>query len=97
MPIIGCGGISNGRDAYERLRAGASLVQIYTAFSYDGPPLIKRINREIEELLVKDGFSSVQDIVGVDSERADRNSSETNSQLLGDIRSHALPQTIAPR
>ena len=71
MPIIGCGGISNGQDAYQRLRAGASLVQIYTAFSYDGPPLIKTINKEMEELLVKDGFASVTEVIGIDSQNFD--------------------------
>ena len=51
IPIIGVGGISSGKDAYEKLRAGASLVQVYTALTYDGPPLVGRIKRELAEIL----------------------------------------------
>ena len=51
LPIIGVGGISSGKDAYEKIRAGASLVQLYTALIYEGPPLVKRIKRELTQLL----------------------------------------------
>mmetsp|Transcript_20957 Transcript_20957/g.53080 ORF Transcript_20957/g.53080 Transcript_20957/m.53080 type:complete len:388 (-) Transcript_20957:230-1393(-) len=64
VPIIGVGGIANGRDAYAKLRAGASLVQFYSAVTYHGPPLVKRIQRELEELIVKDGLTSVSEAVG---------------------------------
>ncbi len=47
MPIIGVGGIASGRDAYEKVQAGASLVQIYTALVYQGPPVVKRVQREM--------------------------------------------------
>ncbi|PIK39266.1 hypothetical protein BSL78_23889 [Apostichopus japonicus] len=47
IPIIGVGGIQSGRDAYEKIRAGASLVQLYSALSYEGPPLVARIKREL--------------------------------------------------
>ena len=50
IPIIGVGGIANGEDAYARIKAGASLVQIYTGFIYEGPSLIKAINKEILDL-----------------------------------------------
>ncbi|KAJ8498040.1 hypothetical protein OPV22_008592 [Ensete ventricosum] len=43
IPLIGCGGVSNGEDAYKKIRAGATLVQLYTAFAYDGPALIPQI------------------------------------------------------
>ena len=66
VPIIGVGGISNGRDAYLKIRAGASLVELYTAFAYDGPALVPRIKRELAACLEKDGFKSVADAVGAD-------------------------------
>ncbi|XP_071508820.1 dihydroorotate dehydrogenase (quinone), mitochondrial-like [Diadema antillarum] len=66
LPIIGVGGISNGQHAYEKIRAGASLVQLYTAFAYEGPPLPAKIKRELEELLKRDGFNSVAEAVGAD-------------------------------
>lgn len=51
IPIIGVGGVSSGRDAYDKITAGASLVQLYTALVYEGPPLVERIKRELVELL----------------------------------------------
>jgi len=66
LTLIGAGGVSSGATAYEKIRAGASLVQLYTAFGYDGPSLIPRINQELAELLRRDGFGSVQDAVGAD-------------------------------
>jgi dihydroorotate dehydrogenase len=57
--LIGVGGIASGADAYEKLRAGASLVQLYTALAYAGPGLVARIKRELLELLARDGFNSI--------------------------------------
>jgi dihydroorotate dehydrogenase len=68
IPIIGVGGIESGADAYERIRAGASLIEIYTALVYKGPGLVPKIKRELSALLQKDGFNSVSDAVGVDVE-----------------------------
>ena len=51
IPIIGVGGVSSGKDAYDKIKAGASLVQIYTALVYEGPPLVNRIKRELAQLL----------------------------------------------
>ena len=51
LPIIGVGGVASGEDAYEKIRAGASLVQLYTGLIYHGPPLVKRVTNELEELL----------------------------------------------
>ena len=62
--LSGCGGISSGADAYEKIRAGASLVQIYTALVFGGPPVVKAIMRELNELLLKDGFENVEQAVG---------------------------------
>jgi hypothetical protein len=107
IPIIGCGGVSTGEQAYKKIRAGggpsrarpagpagvlrgwaarlrlrapgpsphpspccwrrcagASLVEVYTAFAYEGPALVPRIKRELAECLQRDGFSSVQQAVG---------------------------------
>lgn len=52
IPIIGVGGISCGADAYSKIKAGASLVQLYTALIYQGPPVVSKINRELSELLM---------------------------------------------
>jgi len=64
IPIIGVGGIESGEDAYEKFLAGASLVQLYTAFTYHGPPLINSIKCELVDLLKKDGYENIQDVIG---------------------------------
>lgn len=51
IPIIGVGGVSSGQDALEKIQAGASLVQLYTALTYGGPPVVGRVKRELEALL----------------------------------------------
>ena len=66
LTLVGCGGIGSGADAHEKLRAGATLVQLYAAFAYEGPALIPRIKRELAALLRRDGVRSVADIVGAD-------------------------------
>lgn len=66
VPIIGCGGVASGADAYAMIRAGASLVQLYTALVFHGPGLIPRIKRELTDLLKRDGFAHVADAVGID-------------------------------
>jgi dihydroorotate dehydrogenase len=65
--LVGVGGISSGADAYAKIRAGASLVQLYTALVYQGPGLVTRIKRELAALLKRDGFAHVADAVGVDA------------------------------
>ncbi|NXK56273.1 PYRD dehydrogenase, partial [Chauna torquata] len=69
VPIIGVGGVSSGRDALEKIRAGASLVQMYTALVYHGPPVVGAVKRELEELLREQGFKSVMEAVGADHRR----------------------------
>ena len=51
MPIIGVGGVFTGKDAYEMITAGASLVQIYTSLSYEGPPILRKIKNELANTL----------------------------------------------
>lgn len=67
LPIIGVGGIESGQDAYDRIRAGASLLQIYTGLVYKGPGLVLAIKRDLAKLLQRDGFNSVAEAVGVDA------------------------------
>ncbi|CAD6996129.1 dihydroorotate dehydrogenase (quinone), mitochondrial [Ceratitis capitata] len=64
IPIIGVGGISSGKDALEKLEAGASYLQFYTAFIYEGPPVVTRIKKELSQLLEEKGYKSVDDAVG---------------------------------
>ena len=66
LPIIGCGGVASGADAYAKIRAGASLVQLYTALIYGGPGLVREIKRSLAGRLRADGFRSVADAVGAD-------------------------------
>jgi dihydroorotate dehydrogenase len=68
LPIVGVGGVDSPETAYEKIRAGASLVQLYTGFVYRGPSTAKQINRGLVELLEADGFDSVEEAVGVDVE-----------------------------
>ncbi|MCR4377727.1 MAG: quinone-dependent dihydroorotate dehydrogenase [Rhodospirillales bacterium] len=64
LPLIGVGGIEDGRGAYEKILAGASLVQLYSAMVYQGPGVARRVNRELAEILKADGFACVSDAVG---------------------------------
>ena len=64
MPLIAAGGIENGVDAYDRIRAGASLVQVYSALVYQGPGLARSIASELKRLLRRDGFARLADAVG---------------------------------
>ncbi len=66
LPLIGVGGVASGADAYAKIKAGASLVQLYSALVYDGPMAIGRIKRELAALLERDGVASVADAVGRD-------------------------------
>ncbi|RNB85133.1 quinone-dependent dihydroorotate dehydrogenase [Brevibacillus fluminis] len=67
VPIVGVGGIFTGADAYSKIRAGASLVQVYTGMIYQGPGIAKQINKELVKLLAKDGFQHISEAVGVDA------------------------------
>jgi len=66
VPLVGVGGIGSGADAYAKIRAGASVVQLYTALIFEGPGLIGRIARDLSALLARDGFASVTDAIGAD-------------------------------
>ncbi|KAK6138782.1 hypothetical protein DH2020_027479 [Rehmannia glutinosa] len=66
IPLIGCGGVGSGEDAYKKIRAGATLVQLYTAFAYGGPALIPKIKAELAQCLERDGYQSIHEAVGAD-------------------------------
>ena len=66
VPVIGVGGVASAADAYRKIRAGASLVQLYTALVYRGPAVARAINRGLVAYLERDGFDSVEDAVGAD-------------------------------
>lgn len=65
--IIGCGGVFTARDAYKKIRLGASLIQLITGMIYQGPQAISSINVGLVELLRRDGFGNIRDAVGVDA------------------------------
>jgi dihydroorotate dehydrogenase len=64
LVLVGVGGIGSGADAYARIRAGASAVQLYSALVFEGPGLVERIKRDLAARLRSDGFASVRDAVG---------------------------------
>ncbi len=67
LVLIGVGGVSSGEDAWAKIRAGASLVQLYTALVYEGPGLIGRIKRELLACMERDGIARITDAVGLDA------------------------------
>jgi len=66
MPIIGVGGVFTGEDAFEKIKAGASLIQIYTVLTIEGPPVVDKIKRELSQILRSNGFENVVEAIGTD-------------------------------
>ena len=66
VPLIGVGGVSSGKQAYAKIRAGASLVQLYSALVYQGPGLARRIADDVAILLREDGYASLEAAIGAD-------------------------------
>jgi len=64
LPIIGVGGIFTAEDAWEKICSGASLIQLYTGFIYEGPGVAKTINQGLLEMLKREGFSKLDDAIG---------------------------------
>ena len=64
IPIIGVGGVSSGKSAYEKIIAGASLLQLYTGFVYKGPSLAKDIKKELIQILKDEGIENIKDAIG---------------------------------
>lgn len=71
--IIGCGGVASAKDAYEKIKAGASLVQLITGMIYEGPQLIGEINAGLVKLLKADGYGSISEAVGANHEKENHN------------------------
>lgn len=67
LPLVGVGGITSGEDAYTKIKAGASLVQLYTGLIYHGPGMIQSILHDLRGLLDRDGVLSVAEVIGVDA------------------------------
>lgn len=67
IPLIAAGGIENGVDAYDRIKAGASLVQLYSALVYQGPGLARQITSELHSLMLRDGVRRLGEVVGVET------------------------------
>ena len=74
IPLVGCGGVFTGEDALKKIKAGASLVQLYTSFAYVGPALVPRVKRELYEALKREGFKNVNEAIGYDVKRKKRKS-----------------------
>ena len=64
IPIIGVGGVNSGKSAYEKIIAGASLLQLYTGFVYKGPSLAKDIKKELIQILKAEGMKNIEEAVG---------------------------------
>lgn len=60
IPIIGVGGIFNGKDAYDKIVAGSSAIQLYTSLIYHGPPIVQKVKHELNNLLEENGFDSIE-------------------------------------
>lgn len=67
LPIVGVGGVASAQDAYAKIRAGASLVQLYSALIYQGPGLISSVVDGLENLVERDGFANVMEAIGIDT------------------------------
>lgn len=67
LPIIGVGGIANAEQAYAKIKAGASLVQLYTGLVFEGPTVAYSINKKLIELLKADGYNNISEAIGADN------------------------------
>lgn len=77
LTLIGVGGVSSATAAYAKIRAGASLVQLYTGLVYEGPGLVTRMKSELAQMLRADGFSNIAEAIGADARRADKGENVT--------------------
>jgi dihydroorotate dehydrogenase len=64
IPIIGVGGVNSGKSAYEKIIAGASLLQLYTGLVYKGPSIVKNIKKELIQILKVEGLNNIKDAIG---------------------------------
>ena len=66
IPIIGAGGVNNGESAFNKIKSGASLLQLYTSLVYEGPFVAKKINKELSNIIEKNGYKNISEIIGID-------------------------------
>jgi dihydroorotate dehydrogenase len=66
IPVVGVGGIFTADDAYERIRSGAALIQIYTSLVYEGPGVVRDMLTGVADRLARDGFSRLEEAIGID-------------------------------
>jgi dihydroorotate dehydrogenase len=66
IPLIGVGGVDSAEQAYEKIKNGASLIQLYTGLVYNGPNLIKDINEDLSSLIERDGYKNISEAVGAE-------------------------------
>jgi dihydroorotate dehydrogenase len=93
VPLVGVGGVTSGKDAYEKILNGASLVQVYTALVYQGPGVAQDIKDDLEKRLRQDGFASVSDAVGAAFPEISGKHAAIDEVLRADGRGSVLPQT----
>lgn len=67
LPIIGVGGVQSGQDAYTKLKAGASLIQLYSAFVFQGPAVVQKINSQLALAIEQDGFKNIKEVIGIEA------------------------------
>lgn len=72
LPIIGVGGVADGEHAWQKVSAGASLVQLYSSLVYQGPPVVDKVNRELRDILIQKGFKNIQEAVGCEHKIVDQ-------------------------
>ena len=65
IPIIGAGGINNGETAFEKIKSGASLLQLYTSLVFEGPYVANKINRELSNLIEQNGYKNISEVIGL--------------------------------
>ena len=64
IPLIGVGGVSNGKDCYQKIKSGASLVQLYTSLIYQGPKVVESMQKELVDCIKNDGYKNIKDAIG---------------------------------
>ena len=69
VPLIGVGGISSARDVYTKIKAGASVTQLYSALVYDGFSLVEKIFKELDIMVKNDGYKNIKEAVGIEREK----------------------------
>ena len=70
IPLIGVGGIFTAEDAWEKIAAGASLLQLYTGFIYQGPRIVQQISEDLSKILVREGFTNLDAAVGSNAKKS---------------------------